>query len=61
MCAISGIEGLKPTFDIIKFTKNIGIANKESSFVVGHLLIKRLKKIKQTLYLLTQNISLFGH
>ena len=30
MCAISGFQGLKPTLDIIKFTKTIAIANKES-------------------------------
>ena len=30
MCEISGFQGLKPTLDIIKFTKTIAIANKES-------------------------------
>ena len=30
MIAISGIQGLKPTIDIIKHTKKIAIANKES-------------------------------
>ncbi len=30
MSAIIGIEGLKPTLEIIKFTKKIVIANKES-------------------------------
>ena len=30
MCAISGLEGLKPTIDAIKFSKTIAIANKES-------------------------------
>ena len=30
MSSISGLEGLIPTLDIIKFTKNIAIANKES-------------------------------
>ncbi len=30
MSAITGINGLKPTFEIIKFTKKIAIANKES-------------------------------
>ena len=29
MSSISGIEGLKPTIEIIKHTKNIAIANKE--------------------------------
>ena len=35
MCAISGFQGLKPTIDIIKFTKTIAIANKES-IICGH-------------------------
>ncbi len=30
MCAISGLTGLKPTIDAIKFSKTIAIANKES-------------------------------
>ena len=30
MCAISGLEGLMPTLDVIECTKNIAIANKES-------------------------------
>ena len=46
MCAISGFQGLKPTLDIIKFTKVIAIANKES-IICGWCLIKRdLEKYK---------------
>ena len=30
MSSISGFEGLQPTIDIIKYTKLIAIANKES-------------------------------
>tara|TARA_B100000787_G_scaffold169844_1_gene162535 strand:+ start:1428 stop:2594 length:1167 start_codon:yes stop_codon:yes gene_type:complete len=40
MSAISGYEGLKPTLDIIKFTKKIAIANKES-IICGWSLIKK--------------------
>ena len=40
MCAISGFQGLKPTLDIIKFTKTIAIANKES-IICGWNLIKK--------------------
>ncbi len=40
MCAISGFEGLKPTLDIIKNTKIIAIANKES-IICGWSLIKK--------------------
>ena len=40
MSAISGFEGLKPTLDIIKFSKTIAIANKES-IICGWSLLKR--------------------
>jgi 1-deoxy-D-xylulose-5-phosphate reductoisomerase len=46
MCAISGFEGLKPTLDIIKFTKTIAIANKESIICGWNLIKKNLKKHK---------------
>ena len=46
MCAISGIEGLKPTYDIIRFTKNIGIANKESIVCGWSLINNEIKKNK---------------
>jgi len=44
MCSISGFEGLKPTIDIIKFTKTIAIANKESIICGWNLIKKDLKK-----------------
>jgi len=40
MSAISGIEGLIPTIEIIKYTKKIAIANKES-IICGWFLIKK--------------------
>jgi 1-deoxy-D-xylulose-5-phosphate reductoisomerase len=46
MCAISGFQGLKPTLDIIKFTKTIAIANKESIICGWSLIQKDLKKYK---------------
>ena len=46
MCAISGFQGLKPTIDIIKFTKTIAIANKESIICGWNLIKKDLKKFK---------------
>ena len=46
MCAISGFQGLKPTLDIIKFTKVIAIANKESIICGWNLIKKDLKKYK---------------
>jgi len=46
MCAISGFQGLKPTLDIIKFTKTIAIANKESIICGWNLIKKDLRKHK---------------
>ena len=46
MSAISGLEGLKPTLNLIKFTKTIAIANKESIICAWNLIQKRLKKYK---------------
>ena len=46
MCAISGFQGLKPTLDIIKFTKTIAIANKESIICGWNLIKKDLKRYK---------------
>ena len=46
MSSIVGLEGLKPTLSIIKFTKNIAIANKESIICAWNLIKKELKKNK---------------
>ena len=46
MCAISGFQGLKPTLDIIRFTKTIAIANKESIICGWNLIKKDLNKYK---------------
>ena len=46
MSSISGINGLIPTIKIIKFTKKIAIANKESIICGWHLIKKNLKKFK---------------
>jgi len=46
MCAITGFHGLKPTLDVIKFTKTIAIANKESIICGWNLIKKDLKKYK---------------
>ena len=48
MSSISGLEGLKPTLDIIKFTKKIAIANKESIICGWNLINKKLVKYKAT-------------
>ena len=44
MSSISGIQGLKPTIEIIKFTNKIAIANKEAIICGWDLIQKELKK-----------------
>ena len=44
MSSISGIEGLKPTIEIIKYTKKIAIANKEAIICGWNLIKQRIKK-----------------
>jgi 1-deoxy-D-xylulose-5-phosphate reductoisomerase len=46
MCAISGIDGLYPTLNIIRFTKKIAIANKEALICGWSLILSHLKKYK---------------
>ena len=46
MSSISGIEGLKPTIEIIKYTKNVAIASKEAIICGWDLINKELKKSK---------------
>ena len=46
MSSIIGLDGLKPTLDIIKYTKQIVIANKESIVCGWNLIEKELKKYK---------------
>ena len=46
MSSIVGIEGLLPTVKIIKFTKKIAIANKETIICAWGIIEKELKKYK---------------
>ena len=46
MSSISGIQGLKPTIEIIKYTKKIAIANKEAIICGWDLIEKELNKHK---------------
>ena len=46
MNAITGLDGLEPTLNIIKKTKTIAIANKESIICGWNLINKRLEKYK---------------
>ena len=46
MSSITGLSGLKPTLNSIKYTKNILIANKEAIICGWNLISKELKKNK---------------
>ena len=46
MSSITGINGLEPTLNIIKYSKKIAIANKESIICGWNLIKKELKKNK---------------
>ena len=46
MSSITGLDGLNPTLKIIKFTKTIAIANKESIICGWNLIHKELVKNK---------------
>ena len=46
MSSITGLNGLKPTLNSIKYTKNILIANKEAIICGWNLILKELKKNK---------------
>ena len=46
MSAISGLEGLYPTINLIKYTKLIAIANKETIICGWNIIKKKLKKFK---------------
>ncbi len=46
MSSIVGIQGLNPTINLIKFTKKIAIANKESIICGWNLIKKKLDKYK---------------
>ena len=44
MSAISGLDGLRPTLNIIEFTKTLALANKESIICGWSLIKKKIKK-----------------
>tara|TARA_B100000787_G_C16144587_1_gene273590 strand:+ start:220 stop:1113 length:894 start_codon:yes stop_codon:yes gene_type:complete len=46
MCSITGLAGLKPTLDAIKFSYNVAIANKESIICGWNFIERYLKKYK---------------
>ena len=46
MSSIIGINGLEPTLNLIKYTKRIAVANKESIICGWNLINKELKKYK---------------
>ena len=46
MIAISGLDGLKPTLTLTKYSKNLAIVNKESLICGWYLIKKNLEKYK---------------
>ena len=46
MCSISGLSGLQPTLDAIKFSNKVAIANKESIICGWNLINRNLKRYK---------------
>ena len=46
MSCIVGLDGLEPTFKIIKYTKKIAIANKEALICAWDLILKQMEKYK---------------
>ena len=46
MCAISGLSGLRPTYEMVKYSKVLAIANKESIICGWNLIEKEIKKNK---------------
>jgi len=46
MSSVTGVQGLEPTIKIVKFTKKIAIANKESIICGWNLIFNELKKYK---------------
>ena len=46
MCSITGLAGLKPTLDSVKFSKRIAIANKEAIICGWNLIEKEIIKNK---------------
>ena len=60
MSSITGIDGLKPTLNVIPFTKTLAVANKESIICGWNLIEKEIKKFNTRFIPLIQNIFLFG-
>ena len=46
MSSITGLDGLRPTLELIKYSKKIAIANKESIVCAWDIIFKELKKNK---------------
>ena len=67
MSAIVGLAGLQPTIDLIKLSKKVAIANKETIICAWDILLKYIKKYKTeivpvdsehfSIYELTKNIT----
>ena len=46
MVSLSGLDGLKPTLQLTRYSKNLAVVNKESLICGWNLINKNLKKYK---------------
>ncbi len=61
MIAVSSLDGLKPSLILIKYSKNIGIVNKESLICGWNLINKEIKKYKTNFFPIdSEHYSIFS-
>ncbi len=61
MISTVGIDGLKPSIELIKYTQNIAIINKESLICGWNLILKELKKYKTNFFPIdSEHFSIFS-
>ena len=61
MIAVSSLDGLKPSLILIKYSKNIGIVNKESLICGWNLINKEIKKYKTNFFPIdSEHYSIFN-
>ena len=56
MSAVVGLAGLQPTIDVVKISKTVAIANKET-IVCGWEILSKLKKHQKNIYFIGRRAS----
>ena len=59
MISITGIDGLSPSLELIKYSKNVAIVNKEAIICGWNLIAKQLNNFKTNFIPIDLNIFLF--